>query len=63
MHEMRTAPLWGLRARTALLHDGRAKSVTEAITQHDGAAAGSRRGFEALPAHEQRQLLEFLKTI
>jgi CxxC motif-containing protein (DUF1111 family) len=34
--EMRTAPLWGLRARTALLHDGRAKSVSEAITQHDG---------------------------
>ncbi len=63
MREMRTAPLWGLRARTALLHDGRAKSVTDAITQHDGTAAGSRRRFEALPAHEQRQLLEFLKTI
>jgi CxxC motif-containing protein (DUF1111 family) len=63
MREMRTAPLWGLRARTALLHDGRAKSVTEAITQHDGAAAASRRRFEALPGTERRQLLEFLSTI
>ncbi|MBA4176557.1 MAG: hypothetical protein C0505_08340 [Leptothrix sp. (in: Bacteria)] len=40
--EMRTAPLWGLRARTALLHDGRAKSVTEAIIQHEGTAAAAR---------------------
>ena len=57
VREMRTAPLWGL------LHDGRATSVTDAITQHDGAAAGSRRRFEALPAHERRQLQEFLRTI
>ncbi len=61
--EMRTAPLWGLRVRTALLHDGRAKSVTEAILQHDGTAAASRRRFEALPAREQQELLAFLKTL
>lgn len=63
MREMRTAPLWGLRARSALLHDGRAKSVTEAISQHEGAAAGSRRRFEALNAAERLQLLAFLQTI
>jgi CxxC motif-containing protein (DUF1111 family) len=60
---MRTAPLWGLRVRTALLHDGRAKSVSEAITQHDGQATASRQRFQALSADEQRQLPEFLKTI
>jgi CxxC motif-containing protein (DUF1111 family) len=63
MREMRTAPLWGLRARTALLHDGRAKTVSDAIVQHDGEAAASRQRFQALSADEQRQLLEFLKTI
>jgi CxxC motif-containing protein (DUF1111 family) len=63
MREMRTAPLWGLRVRTALLHDGRAKSVSEAITQHDGQATASRQRFQALSADEQRQLPEFLKTI
>jgi CxxC motif-containing protein (DUF1111 family) len=28
---MRTAPLWGLRLQTTLLHDGRATSITDAI--------------------------------
>ena len=36
--EMKTAPLWGLRARTPLLHDGRAPSVDAAIRLHDGEA-------------------------
>jgi CxxC motif-containing protein (DUF1111 family) len=61
--EMRTAPLWGLRVRSALLHDGRAKTVTEAVAQHDGEAAASRRRFDALSSAERRQLLEFLRSI
>ncbi len=61
--EMRTAPLWGLRVRTALLHDGRAKTAAEAIAQHDGEATASRRRFDSLSATERRQLLEFLKYI
>src|SRR5204863_382063 len=40
--EMRTAPLWGLRARTVFLHDGRAATVDSAIRQHDGEAARAR---------------------
>ena len=58
--EWRTAPLWGLRHRAALLHDGRAGSVREAILWHDGEAAGSRRRFLALAADEQADLLRFL---
>ncbi len=61
--EMRTAPLWGLRARTALLHDGRASTVRAAIEQHDGEASASRRRFQSLSAAEQSQLLAFLQTI
>jgi CxxC motif-containing protein (DUF1111 family) len=63
MSEMRTAPLWGLRVRTALLHDGRAASVPVAIEQHDGEAAASRRRFQSLTATERRQLLAFLQTL
>jgi len=37
--EMKTAPLWGLRARTPLLHDGRAPTIDAAIRLHDGEAA------------------------
>ncbi len=61
--EMRTAPLWGLRARTVFLHDGRAATVREAIEQHDGSAFASQRRFKALSATEQAQLLTFLQTI
>lgn len=58
----RTAPLWGLghaprpAPELALLHDGRARSVSEAILWHDGEARAARLAFEQLPAAE-RQLL------
>lgn len=61
--EMRTAPLWGLRARGPFLHDGRAKTVDEAIRAHDGEAAASRDRYEALSAAERRQLLDYLGSI
>jgi 23S rRNA (uracil1939-C5)-methyltransferase len=34
--QMRTAPLWGVRTRALLLHDGRATSLDAAIVAHDG---------------------------
>lgn len=58
--EWRTAPLWGLRRRTALLHDGRAADPRAAVLWHDGEAARSRDRFLALPASAQAQLLGFL---
>jgi CxxC motif-containing protein (DUF1111 family) len=61
--EMRTAPLWGLRARTSFLHDGRATTVSEAIHQHDGEGAKARMRFEALTPSEQQQLMAFLLSI
>jgi CxxC motif-containing protein (DUF1111 family) len=61
--EMRTAPLWGLRARPTYLHDGRTTSVQQAIVAHDGEAAPSRNRFTTLKPAEQQQLLEFLNSI
>jgi CxxC motif-containing protein (DUF1111 family) len=61
--EMRTAPLWGLRARSAFLHDGRAATVDAAIRLHDGEAARARDRFTRLGPTQQRQLLEFLASI
>lgn len=61
--EMRTAPLWGLRVRTTLLHDGSAPSVDRAIRQHDGEGSVARERYVRLPPTLQRQLLEFLKSI
>lgn len=64
----RTAPLWGLAealrsGRSALLHDGRAASLEEAILWHEGQAATARANFMALDATTRRQLLDWLATL
>ncbi|MEI6714811.1 MAG: di-heme oxidoredictase family protein [Verrucomicrobiota bacterium] len=63
MKEMRTSPLWGLRARDRYLHDGRASTVDLAIRAHDGESKTIRERYQALPADKRQALLEFLKSI
>src|SRR5262249_3899993 len=60
---MRTAPLWGVRARSRFLHDGRAGTIAEAISLHAGQAAAAAAAFEALSVAQQLQLIAFLNTI
>jgi CxxC motif-containing protein (DUF1111 family) len=61
--ELRTAPLWGVRYLPALLHDGRAKNVDEAIRAHDGQARAARDRYEALGARRQQQLIAFVEQL
>ena len=67
--EWRTAPLWGLGLNAAVngnaffLHDGRARSPTEAILWHGGEAAASRAAFLALPAADRAALAAFLESL
>jgi CxxC motif-containing protein (DUF1111 family) len=67
--EWRTAPLWGLglievvNGHTFLLHDGRARNVTEAILWHGGEALASRERFRHMPKPERDLLLEFLRSL
>jgi CxxC motif-containing protein (DUF1111 family) len=67
--EMKTPPLWNLRTRPAMLHDGSASDPTfeakvlEAISRHGGEAAGSRAAFAALGATDQAELLSFLGSL
>jgi CxxC motif-containing protein (DUF1111 family) len=61
--EMRTAPLWGLRARAPYLHDGRAQTIIQAILFHDGEALTIRNRFEALSASQQEAIVDFLQSI
>jgi CxxC motif-containing protein (DUF1111 family) len=62
----RTPPLWGMGYRIGrehhptFLHDGRARSVEEAVLWHDGEAAGVRDRFEHLPREQREQLLQFV---
>lgn len=68
--EWRTAPLWGLRVMpdflngdAFLLHDGRARSVEEAILLHGGEADAARAAFEALEPAERAALLDFVENL
>lgn len=61
--EMRTAPLWGLRAITRYLHDGRASTLTDAILGHDGQGAAARNRFTALDDSSKSKLLAFLNSL
>src|SRR5213594_1401185 len=61
--QMRTAPLWGVRTRPLLLHDGRATSLDAAILAHDGQGKGARDRFLRLPAGARFALLQFLRSL
>jgi CxxC motif-containing protein (DUF1111 family) len=61
--EMRTAPLWGLRARAPYLHDGRAKTIMEAILMHGGEARIIEQRFSGLLDSQQHAIIAFLNSI
>lgn len=68
--EWRTAPLWGIGLtadvsgyREAYLHDGRAKTLNEAILWHDGEAANARRAYVARSQADKDALIRFLKSL
>jgi len=58
----RTAPLWGVGYRPrpnlplTFLHDGRARSIVEAVLWHDGEGRTARRKFETLGAADREAL-------
>ncbi|MEE2749567.1 MAG: di-heme oxidoredictase family protein [Pseudomonadota bacterium] len=68
-HEWRTAPLWGIGLQKntgktlSLLHDGRARSVEEAIIWHGGEALRSRNAFVELDKQDRQQLINFVEAL
>jgi CxxC motif-containing protein (DUF1111 family) len=61
--KVRTAPLWGVRTRTLLMHDGASLTFMDAIMRHAGEAEVVRQNFEGLPSSEQEQLIIFLESL
>ncbi|MCU1368856.1 MAG: putative thiol oxidoreductase with 2 cytochrome c heme-binding site [Ilumatobacteraceae bacterium] len=67
--EWRTPPLWGIglvetvNGHTRFLHDGRARSIEEAILWHGGEAEGARDRFEDLPAKDRKSVITFLESL
>jgi CxxC motif-containing protein (DUF1111 family) len=62
-NRVRTAPLWGLRTRSRLMHDGASLTTRDAIGRHRGEANDARRRFDMLGPQEQQDLLTFLQSL
>lgn len=68
-YEWRTPPLWGIgltqvvNGHQNFLHDGRARSLLEAIMWHGGEGTRSRDAVRDLPTHEREALIAFLNSL
>lgn len=67
--EWRTAPLWnlglsaGVSGGEGYLHDGRARTIEEAILWHGGEAEASKEIFRTMPASDRAALVQFLRSL
>src|SRR6266705_2475315 len=62
-NKVRTAPLWGVRLRPRLMHDGASLTLRGAIVRHRGEASRVTRRFEGLGPAAQKSIVEFLKSL
>ena len=60
---MRTAPLWGIRFRPLLLHDGRCGDIPCAVAAHDGQGLAARNAFNALTAAQRADVVNFVRSM
>lgn len=61
--EMKTPPLWGVGASAPYLHDGRARTLDDAIRAHDGEGKASRDRYMKLTTDQQKLLFDFLNSL
>ncbi len=62
-NQMRTAPLWGIRARGRFMHDGQNITITDSINRHAGQATAARNNFNALSAASRSDLVAFVLSL
>jgi len=62
-NKIRTAPLWGVRLRPRLMHDGASLTFLDAIKRHQGEATHVIQQFEKLKHPDQEAIIEFLKSL
>ena len=61
--KIRTAPLWGLRLRSRLMHDGGSVELGDAIRRHQGEAEDVTERFSKLKPADKKALLVFLQSL
>jgi len=62
-NQIRTAPLWALRTRNRLMHDGLSFTKEDAISRHAGQARSVAQRYGSLSSAQKRQLLAFLDSL
>ena len=62
-NQVRTPPLWGMRTRDRLMHDGDTVNRNEAILRHAGQAAGTIANYNNLSTVQKNQLILFLNSL
>jgi len=62
-NKMRTAPLWGVRTHSRLMHDGKSLTLTDAIERHKGEAREVTEKFRRLKPKRKEALLTFLRSL
>ena len=62
-NEMRTAPLWGVRTRDRLMHDGESTLRFDAVLRHAGEATNVINNYRNLSTAQKNQLIKFLKSL
>jgi CxxC motif-containing protein (DUF1111 family) len=62
-NQMRTPPLWGMRSRDRLMHDGESLTRNEAILRHAGQATAIINIYNALSTNQKNQLITFLNSL
>ena len=62
-NKIRTAPLWGVRLRPRLMHDGASLTFRDAVLRHRGEANHVTQQFEKLKREDQEAIIEFLRSL
>jgi CxxC motif-containing protein (DUF1111 family) len=62
-NKLRTAPLWGMRSRDRLMHDGETLTRNEAILRHFGEANPVINNYIYLSTNQKNQLITFLNSL
>lgn len=62
-NKFRTAPLWGLRFRQWMMHDGQTVTYNQAIMRHRGEALDITMNYVHLMPAEKEELIRFLDSL
>jgi CxxC motif-containing protein (DUF1111 family) len=62
-NQIRTSPLWGVRARNRLMHDGLTVTIFDAIQRHAGQATTARNNFNGLSSGSRSDVIAFVLSL